>query len=93
MTKDEALKLALEELLIYQLLVDSEWGSCRSNKQIEIDGDTNPGITAIKEALAQPSDSVEQEPEGDYAPNHFCNGAFVHKPTGELCNKCGKENT
>ena len=58
MTKDEALKLALEELLIYQLLVDSEWGSCRSNKQIEIDGDTNPVITAIKEALAQP----EQEP-------------------------------
>jgi hypothetical protein len=52
MTKDEALKLALEELLIYQLLVDSEWGSCRSNKQIEIDGDTNPVITAIKEALA-----------------------------------------
>ena len=53
MTKNEALKLALEELFAYQHLVDSEWGSCRSNEQIEIDGDTNPVITALKEALVQ----------------------------------------
>ena len=60
MTKTEALKLTLEELFAYQHLVDSEWGSCRSNEQIEIDGDTNPVITALKEVLAQP----EQEPNG-----------------------------
>jgi hypothetical protein len=58
MTKDEALKLALTKLLIYQEIVDGEWGSCRSNEQIEVDGETNPAITAIKEALAQPA----QEP-------------------------------
>jgi hypothetical protein len=70
MTKDEALKLALEVFSQY----------ARSDQ-------TYAAITAIKAALSQP----EQEPVNDCAPNHFCNGTFVHKPTNELCNKCGKE--
>ena len=59
MTKDEALKLALEAL-------GNTWTEPKS-EQYKIE---KKAIAAIKEALAQPSDSVEQEPEvccGDYA--------------------------
>ena len=56
MTK-ELLKQALKELLLYQEKADKSY-RYRTNEEIEADGDTNPVITAIKEALAQP----EQEP-------------------------------
>lgn len=39
----------------------------------------------------QPAQPEQDEPVDDLAQNHFCHGAFVHKPTDELCNKCGKE--
>ena len=78
MTKDEALKQALEAL---EELVQTGQTYFALDCGYE-------AIAAIKEALALPA---EQELEGDCAPNHLCNGAFVHKPTNELCSKCGKE--
>ena len=54
MTKDEALKLALEALE----------ESKTTNDTMEFHNRKNKAITAIKEALAQPGDGVEQEPAG-----------------------------
>jgi hypothetical protein len=52
---DEKLQAAaqagLDALLECQERIDGEWGSCRTNAQIEIDGETFPEITALKEVL------------------------------------------
>jgi hypothetical protein len=46
-----AARLALDALLECQEIIDGEWGSDRTNAQIEIDGETFPEITALREAL------------------------------------------
>lgn len=47
----KAAQMALEALLMCQEKIDGEWGSCRTNDQIEADGDTDPVITTLREGL------------------------------------------
>jgi len=47
----QLLEEALDALLGYQEKVDGEFGMARSNDQIERDGDTDPVIVKLRDAL------------------------------------------
>ena len=74
MTK-ELLKQALKELLLYQEKADKSY-RYRTNEEIEADGDTNPVITAIKEALAQPEQEYVGGPAFPFPAYEYSDGGF-----------------
>lgn len=47
----QLLEEALDALLGYQEKIDGEFGMGRSNEQIERDGDTDPVIVKLRDAL------------------------------------------
>ena len=41
-----------------------------------------------------PQAQPERKPmDNDCTPNHLCNGSMVHLPSGEQCDKCGKDKS
>ena len=49
---------------------------------------------AIEAVLKQKNAQQSQQAEpvaADCTPNHFCGYKWIHKPSGELCNRCGHD--
>lgn len=49
----EVLKLARKQLEIWEVMIDSEWGSCRDLDEIEADGALHPTTRIVRTAIAK----------------------------------------